>query len=342
MAAYSSVSASAKDAESPVNVDLIEKLDQNPLAMFEGAAGAPRLQNAAFNDNTINAARLLNGSIAESKMANNAVSQRVIAANSVGTSELRTGNTGNVGGVLWYTSSAIRTQDYVSPGGVFAFGVTVEKTAGSGSAYGWEGGMVSSPPAGHINALRLKVEGLPAGGNATIYGRQYYVASSPPIDIGDGESGLFVYVLMRGGAPVGFYSADVPPWLYNGPTSVVSNYKDNSGKKKKLEKTLDMSTGEVTEEVIEITDTVKNADMNLIPHPFLSKEPGDTVVLLDPCQTHGLLDVQSAGENIAELIRNDYLKIDNSPLKRAAIAGVSQVDFSWRNTGKKPARKALR
>lgn len=48
MATYSAVSASEKDADSPVNVGLLDKLDQNPVAMFEGAAGAPRLKAAAL------------------------------------------------------------------------------------------------------------------------------------------------------------------------------------------------------------------------------------------------------------------------------------------------------
>lgn len=48
MATYSAVSASEKDADSPVNVGLLDKLDQNPIAMFEGAVGAPRLKAAAL------------------------------------------------------------------------------------------------------------------------------------------------------------------------------------------------------------------------------------------------------------------------------------------------------
>jgi hypothetical protein len=49
MATYSAVTAGQKDADSPINVSLIDKLDQNPHAMFEGASGAPKLQPAAID-----------------------------------------------------------------------------------------------------------------------------------------------------------------------------------------------------------------------------------------------------------------------------------------------------
>ncbi|MBN46881.1 MAG: hypothetical protein CMH23_10460 [Methylophaga sp.] len=48
MATYSAVAAGEKDADSPVNVSLLDKLDQNPQAMIEGATGAPRILEAAF------------------------------------------------------------------------------------------------------------------------------------------------------------------------------------------------------------------------------------------------------------------------------------------------------
>lgn len=48
MATYSAVSAGEKDADSPINVGLIDKLDQNPHAIAEGASGAPRIKKAAI------------------------------------------------------------------------------------------------------------------------------------------------------------------------------------------------------------------------------------------------------------------------------------------------------
>lgn len=54
MATYSAVTAGEKDADSPINVSLIDKLDQNPHAIAEGASGAPKIQTAAIQDNAVN------------------------------------------------------------------------------------------------------------------------------------------------------------------------------------------------------------------------------------------------------------------------------------------------
>ena len=48
MTTYTAITAGEKDPESPVDVNLIGKLDDNPHAMFEGATGAPRVQTAAL------------------------------------------------------------------------------------------------------------------------------------------------------------------------------------------------------------------------------------------------------------------------------------------------------
>lgn len=53
MATYSAVTAGEKDADSPINVSLIDKLDQNPLAIAEGASGAPKIQTAAIQDDAV-------------------------------------------------------------------------------------------------------------------------------------------------------------------------------------------------------------------------------------------------------------------------------------------------
>lgn len=53
MATYNVISATEKDADSPVTVSLLDKLDQNPLAMFEGASGAPKISNSAISSGSI-------------------------------------------------------------------------------------------------------------------------------------------------------------------------------------------------------------------------------------------------------------------------------------------------
>jgi hypothetical protein len=47
MPTYTAVAASEAEPNAPVTSTLIERLSSNPIAMFEGASGAPRLDEAA-------------------------------------------------------------------------------------------------------------------------------------------------------------------------------------------------------------------------------------------------------------------------------------------------------
>jgi len=71
MATYSAVTAGEKDPESPIDVNLIGKLDQNPEAMIEGASGAPRIQTAALEQSggseAVTAACIRDGAVDQSK-----------------------------------------------------------------------------------------------------------------------------------------------------------------------------------------------------------------------------------------------------------------------------------
>ena len=87
----------------------------------------------------------------------------------------------------------------------------------------------------------------------------------------------------------------------------------------------------------EITQAIKNADMPLIPHPFMGNDlTGKTVVLLDPvcdlmwdiaemCKYHD-------GFNINELLHEGYIAIDNQPLNRAGPPNIPIVGFKWKKT----------
>ena len=69
MATYSAVGAGEKDADSPINVSLIDKLDQNPHAIAEGASGAPKIKNAAFDNNTIDAGKLSDATVTQTQLS---------------------------------------------------------------------------------------------------------------------------------------------------------------------------------------------------------------------------------------------------------------------------------
>lgn len=173
----------------------------------------------------------------------------------------------------------------------------------------------------------------PAAGH-DVLAQQCYINSSPPIDLGDGDVPLFVFLEVdpATGLVVGTYAADVPPWLYNGPTITTPNYKGGDRTKKmRREVRIDPATGEPREVIYEVTMDVKNADMELIRHPF----PGTArkVVLLDPPATEKLKALHDAGESTALLFKKEYVLFDNSPLNRKAPPGVMPVSFRWKNTG---------
>jgi hypothetical protein len=68
MASYNPV-GSLKNADQPINVTLIDYLDQNPIAIAEGASGAPKIQNAAFDNNTINAGKLSDATVTQTQLS---------------------------------------------------------------------------------------------------------------------------------------------------------------------------------------------------------------------------------------------------------------------------------
>lgn len=310
MATYSAVSASEKDADSVVDVSLIDKLDQNPHAIAEGASGAPKIQSAAINDNAITAA----------KIASNAVGQSEIASGAVHQSELDTSS-----GTVSTTSTT--GAHLTLPGGQYGFYPQVRETSESGSNFVYAhiaDGLSTGTYTTNIT--------LAGGGGLQVDARQRYINSSPPIDLGDGDISLFLFAhLDSTGKLISTYAADVPPWLYNGPTSTKPDQVMKDGKKLQWKRTIDPNTKRVSKELIEITQDIKNADMNLIPHPFSKIPDGDTIILIDPPATEELLDLHECGESIHGLIKDDYIRIDNQELSRCRPNGVMSVGFKWRN-----------
>ncbi len=170
----------------------------------------------------------------------------------------------------------------------------------------------------------------------TGYARQRYVNSSPPINLGDGDIPLFVFVVTGPNGDIKqTYAADVPPWLYNGPTDCRPDQVRKDGKRFKWVRSFNRLTGEVAKQLVEITQEMKNADMHLYPHPFKKLGQSDRIVLLDPPDTLNLQEIQLAGESVADLLQDGYISLDNSPIARVAPQNVQPVRFRWRLTGQR-------
>jgi hypothetical protein len=167
--------------------------------------------------------------------------------------------------------------------------------------------------------------------------RQQYIQASPPYNLGNGDIPLFVFAWVDSlGNIKASYVAPEPPWAYNGPTDIRADYyRDGKGfQKPRLTQQQKLDLRDETKrdallealasaEDVEITHAVKNADMGLIPHPFLFNNlAGTSVVLLDPvgafCERLRIL--HRHGEHIPSLL--NAVAIDNTPLSCNTPTGV--------------------
>jgi len=182
------------------------------------------------------------------------------------------------------------------------------------------------------------------------YAQQRYVQASPPYDLGGGEVPLFVFALVDTlGNIRATYAAADPPWANNGPTDIRADFIDAAGSAFKLARPAvnvaklsdpvtreaELAKLDAAPQLVEITQAVKQADMPLIPHPFMGNPlTGMTVVLLDPVAplNERLLRLLESGESVAALLHGDYLRIGNTPLPRSGPPGVIAVSANWKLT----------
>lgn len=312
--AWTTIANSLIDTGKAIRSSIAYALRDNPIAIANGDSGAPRIQAAA-----------LASGVALANLAAGSLTQGLLAT-SLG--EVST------------------TSDHASltlPGGEYGFypqlrdsgAITHSHAAmASDSFYNGTNIVANTDEITSSYVTRIGIGGL---GTGTVYAQQRYINSSPPYNLGDGDVPLFVFAIVDGnGDVVATYAADVPPWGYNGPTRVTADRIDHvTGKKYQRRCYLCRERGEVVRDEIEVTHEIKNADMGLIPHPFLGNDlTGKSIILLDPVETLDLLDLHEAGESIADLLTEKYLTLGNGDIKRACPQGVQPVAIRWKNSGK--------
>lgn len=172
----------------------------------------------------------------------------------------------------------------------------------------------------------------------TVIASQRYINSSPPFDMGDGEVAAFLYLKFDKTTDElkSSYFSDVPPWAYNGPTKISADVIDENGKKWQWQKPaitpeqmFDPDFVPPEKQLVEVTHAIKNADMNLLPSPFLKFDPEEEyIVLIDPmCGCiEKLRDQQNAGEDIMDFLR--WIRPSNEALTRGGPDGIMQVGYS--------------
>jgi hypothetical protein len=239
------------------------------------------------------------------------------AENTVGQTELKTSSsTFSVSGQSGYV-------DVTLPGGQYGL---MPEFSGSGLGYRFQG------TGGSTYATKIQMTG-------TGTGRQRYFTASPPYNLGDGDIDLFVFLLLDSDNNVKATSVSTtPPWAYNGPTDISPDYYDEDGngwqKRTIIDTVIVDGVAEATEQKIHrmVDHDLKNADMELIPHPFINTTSLEdyTVVMLNPFQSEmkTVLNSFNSDKDVSEMLTNNITITDGD---FTAPPGVSPANFAWSN-----------
>ncbi|MDA0780681.1 MAG: hypothetical protein PQ612_06065 [Rickettsiales bacterium] len=73
MTTYTTINNTDIDVDSPVTTSLMNKLRDNPIAITEGASGAPKIQAAALDTDSVTANAIAAGAVGSSELGSNAV-----------------------------------------------------------------------------------------------------------------------------------------------------------------------------------------------------------------------------------------------------------------------------
>lgn len=278
------------------------------------------------------------------------VDQATIDADSVGQSEIKTdtqvqGTLINNGG-----TNEVIVNSIVSTGGAYLLGLQTQMTllttdnvwfALGGATTGTYG------PAFQISMCSFSQ----SSGNCQGNWNSTFIDASPPYNLnGEGDISLFIYIKEdKDGNITGTSISGTPPWVYNGPTNaaasrVVGNPEGPIGSLRKynmqpeeiilppwrggdLDKWLE---GPKMVEV-EIDHGIKNADIDLFPHPFITMEEGDKVYIIEPCSSicDQLREVRDRGEDITRLFTDGYIDYSES-CNSFAPKGVESRKAKWK------------
>ena len=69
MAEYIPINPTEVEPEAPLTSSLAARWSNNPIAIAEGAPGAPRIQTAALADSAVNNSKLASGAVSSNKVA---------------------------------------------------------------------------------------------------------------------------------------------------------------------------------------------------------------------------------------------------------------------------------
>lgn len=346
---YTTIADSAIDPDSPIDTALMTAIRNNIVVVYEYVGGKSYTPAEPHNHNGVNSALI-------SIIADGAVSTEAkLAAAVVSQSKLKMAS-GDDSANYNNSDLTFLSRLWTPPGGVYGLGW--DHSISGSTSYNTQLEInrltpsVLAPVTDSVVGLYLTYTGSASDASGTATVTQWYIQASPPYDLGDGPVPLFVFALVGADSVVKrVWSAPDAPWHYNGPTDIRAQRIDSvTGRKYRSMHPLSAEFGSLgaarkalspaeflkrtadAKVEVEITQAMKQADMPLIPHPFIA-DPG-TVVLLDPVSpvVGKLFDLHEGRIHIGDLLREGDLLIDNTALPRSGPPGVMVVDCRWKLT----------
>ena len=271
------------------------------------------------------------GFIITSQIGDNQVTQAKIGATAVGQAEIKelTSDTSLVcgGGTATTIKDIISAYGlyYVSAGGGFCLSTELRVTTPSAwrdvfSIVAFDASTATSSTGVQPRVLT----GQTTGSSQTATARDVYIGASPPHSInGLDFSDLFVFLRLNDkGELIASWIASDPPWYNNGPTKTKPT-RTTSTKKyinklilpenfNSLDKRLQfLALADAKTEEVELDESIKNADMDLIPTPYIGNYSDDQIILLEPDGKlyQDLINIRNNGGDIMEIIHGGYIKI---------------------------------
>lgn len=312
----------------------MQNLRDNIAAAFAKDSGAPTLATDY---------------ITAAMIAANTVDSSEIVAAAVGQGELKSTtqlNTTVTAGVTVNLS-----------GGEYAFLPTIKAASALATyLYGYTAATDTNPVTTSTSYVTIMGFGT---GSALGSMTHRYVQASPPYDLGDGVIPEFIFLSIDKvtGEIISGSAAKDAPWHHNGPTKITPHLITKNGKKYRYVKNATLTITDVTQnkcsmqdfindyigtktQKIEITQEIKNKDMNLISTPgfnYLNDSFNENcmTIMLDPvCDlTYQLSIMREDPEfNLLELFHNDYFKIDNTHSGRKGPNGILIPKYKWKLT----------
>ncbi|VAV82528.1 hypothetical protein MNBD_DELTA01-1624 [hydrothermal vent metagenome] len=316
---WNTIASTQTDGDSPLDETLMEAIRQNLISLEEWMGDG--FAQAKDHDHDGVSSALI------TELGGNSVSQSSMQDSAIGQAELKT--------AMGSVSNGGNRANLTLPGGEYGFYPQIKANDTSGGEAYMLSHYATTSYVTNITIQGYSDEFI----SVTVYAQQRYIQASPPYNLGNGDIPLFIFAMVNKstGKIEATYTAEDPPWAYNGPKRINPNKVFNRDGKKYLKRTkrpwshaeakadkvklienLAATKTPVVEEV-EITHSMKNAGMSDIPHPFASLDPAThTVVLLDPCSSL-CLDLyelaQEADEGtteIAELLHEGRIIADNT------------------------------